>query len=172
MGKKILAWNENLFYKAMRLMPESVILERIRTSDDEHVDKIELLKPYPIYRDLFGVKIESGQISVRKIILPEALDLCSLYLVPELNGKTVSISVHTDLTEFVLTTKKYGLELPDLDTVSGYILNNELVTYYHFPDYDAIKFKYKDGPQNIFYSYYFSFSLIRDELYLVIQKEI
>jgi len=171
MGIKVIPWTEEYFRTLIKLADEVKLLNTIRGTEKEKPFRIELGAKYPLEKDLFGVKIESGNISIQKIIMKDILSMMDNFLEIRKIGSGFDLIIKTDLTEMVMLTKKYKLELPNLDVIQGYILNHELINLVR-GEHDYLQFKYKDSPENIFYLYKFYFTRIRKELYLVIEKNI
>ncbi len=166
------AWNEEIFIKNWKFADLMIIMKKIMEKDSQDKIKLEINKHYPIYKDLFGVKIESGNILIKKSNIDEAIELLNLFI--EIKQKSKNKFIFLPLNNFngvVQIAEKLGLEKPEFSAVQGYILNNELVNFIR-EEQDFIKLKFKDNPENIFYIYKLYFFQYKNDLFLVIEKNI
>lgn len=173
MAKKTLEWNEGLFNDLIIKINRETLFNRIKESieSEDELEELELNKDYPLSKDLFGVKIESGLLRITKFIIKDAVDMLDLLVELTSDKRGYHFNPIQDIGHVVVMTRRLGLELPDVDAVQGYILNNELVGFTHEP-FSFIQLKFKDDPENIFYIYKLYFVEINHELFLVIEKNI
>lgn len=173
MKGKPVKWTEELFMNVYKFIDKKILFNRVQESleTDEELIELELNKDYVLSQDLFGVKIENGLLRIQKIILDDVLEMLN---------ELVQIRKYREEYQFhpiqnpemvVVMTRRLGLELPDLDAIQGYIINHELVNFIT-RDYYVLQMKYKDNPENIFYIYKLYFMHNKNELFLVIEKNI
>lgn len=169
-----LVWTEELFYKNFRFITKEDLFKRLTTfSAGEEINEIEVDKTYPLFRDLFGVKIEFGFLKVCKIIIRDILEILNRFVDIYPQGKGYTFQPKAELSGLIQLTQKWNMETPDEEAIQGYILNKELVQIVEDKyGYTYIRFKYKDNPENIFYIYKFFFFQFKDEIYLIIERNI
>lgn len=161
-----------MFEEVIRFCDISKILEKLNIKDKIENFTIDLLKTYPLFKDLFGVQIEFGTIRFIKISVDDAIEvLDALTTIKTGSHHGYEIDPVNNISGVMNVANKYNLETPDEGSVSGYITNNELVRVIR-DDYDAVSIKYKDKPENIYYNYKFFFTKVNGILYLVIEKSI
>lgn len=172
MSRKAIAWTEDLFHKYVNFIDRNILFQRLKESlSGGELEEIELDKDYIVSQDLFGVKIENGLLRIHQIIVEDALRLLNNLSALEIKRGVCRILPKEDLNAIVEITKTWGLEMPDVNAIQGYILNQELVEI-DDGEYTVFRIKYKDDPENIFYIYRFYFVEIENTMYLVIEKNI
>ena len=171
MGNK-LKWDENFLLNHWKFADKDTVLERMKGQEKAEDFHFEINKQYPLYKDLFGVQIEFGSIRAVKIIITDAMETLDRLVEIIKMKEGLNFNVINDLDGMTWVAEKYQLEKPDVSAIQGYVLNNELIEFVNGDGYDFIKMKYKDSPENIFYIYKFYFSLIDNELFLIIEKNI
>ncbi len=169
---KTMTWDESFFLNHWKFADKDIVMEKMKGNVNVNDFVIEINKLYPLYKDLFGVKIEFGSIKAVKVLIPEAMDtLTRLIQIRRKSKDELSFEVTNNYDGMLWVAEKYELDKPEFSAIQGYILNNELIEFVS-DGYDCIKIKYKDNPENIFYIYKFYFSMIDNELYLIIEKNI
>jgi hypothetical protein len=171
MKGKAMPWDSVLFSKLWKFADIKQIADKLKSGDPNEKLKIETNKIYTLYKDLFGVKIEFGQLRILKITHADTTYFLNKFIHLSRSGKRFQLDFICDLKNIMDITKKFNLEKPDLNAIKGYILNQELAHFIRSP-YDIIQIKYKDKPENIFYIYQFYFILMNNKSYLVIEKNI
>lgn len=173
MKAKRLLWTEELFRKIVKPIDIDRLSRRIRDSlgEEELPTEMDLDKNYILSQDLFGVKIENGLFRVTRCITEDAVKMFDDFVEIYESRKGLTFEVRQDFERLFDLAKRWGMELPDEGAVQGYIMNHELI---HFMqgEYTVLQMKYKDNPENIFYLYKFYFTQIKEDLYLVIEKNI
>jgi len=185
--------DNNLFEDIFKLADPNYIIDRIKETEGESFE-IEEGKIYTIYKNFFGVKIESGNIKLIKVVLSQIYDIISYFYIIKKGKKSKkeknenSKNAQKDnkenkkennyiflpknnkdnILEFI---KNYNLENIDFNVIKGYELNNEIVRIKK-NGLTCIYLKYKDNPNNIFYLYQIYFTKYKEEYYLVIEKRI
>jgi hypothetical protein len=173
MKGKLLHWSEEVFNKAIKRISKESLVNIIKEGmDDEELKHFELGRDYPLSKNMLGVPIEYGLLRIQHIALSDAIGLARNFVKPYYHNHRYELVPFEDLDALTRVCEKFNLEKPDPSAVEGYILNHELVKFVEGKEFDYIRVKYKDDPQNIFYVYKFYFAEIDNELYLVIEKNI
>ncbi|OHD55024.1 MAG: hypothetical protein A2014_08730 [Spirochaetes bacterium GWF1_49_6] len=166
-------WTEEFFNNTVKKVDKEELFKRLKAeTSEEEMHQVELNKDYPLFKDLFGVKIEYGMLRVQRIIMEDVLKLLSSFVKVIKAGSKHRFEPINNIEGIEFIAHRFGLEHPDKVAIEGYILNKELVHYFESPEYSYIMLKYKDNPENIFYIYKFYFTTIKDGLFLVIEKNI
>ncbi len=171
--KKKIAWNEHIFNKLIHFVDKQWLLEKLKlanlTPDTDNHGKLQINHSYTLYKNMFGVMIETGYFEIRKILMKDALDLLNRFVSVHPQQKDVGFEAMQNVEGIIQTAESYSLETLNEEAVQGYVLNQELVFFEHLP-FSSLIFKYKDNPENIFLLYRFYFSFLQDELFLIIEK--
>lgn len=171
MKKKKENWNQDLFKSNWLRADNNSVIERIKGNELQENFKLETNKTYTLFQNLFGVKIESGSIRLMKVSQDIAVDILNFFIGIEVKKGRMEYKPYNEFERVKKAAEKFGLEKPDLQSVQGYLLNNEFVQVFR-EEFDEIRLKYKDKPENIFYLYRLYFTEFRDQLFLVIEKDL
>jgi hypothetical protein len=168
-----LLWTEEIFNKTVKQIDKDELFKRLKAeTSEEEMHQVELNKDYPLFKDLFGVKIEYSSLRVQRIIIEDVLKLLSSFVKLYKAGSHYRYDAINNIEGIEFIAHRFGLEHPDAKAIEGYIMNKELVHFFESPEYSYIMLKYKDNPENIFYVYKFYFTTIKEGLFLVIEKNI
>ncbi len=172
MDRKIAVWNEELFYQSIKFADKQALMLKIVDAENkEEKFQVKLNHHYPLFKDLFGVKIEYGNLRLQKILLNDALDILNTFISPVVKKNKIEFIPIVNVEGIEQLGIYLDLEKPHRDSIQGYIINGELIKIETEPQFTIIM-KYKDSPDNIFYIYKLYFLEYLDELFLVVEKNI
>ncbi|MGL4367790.1 MAG: hypothetical protein ACRCTQ_05890 [Brevinemataceae bacterium] len=160
-------WTLELFYKYIKFVKGTHLKQQmIDFTGIENLQSLILDHPYPIYKKIGGVSIETGSITIKQSSFTEILSIVSDFLF---------ISKHTvfpsqNIKALVKWANQLDLEPPFPEACSGYILNNELVYFGEIDNTSIIQFKYKSFEITTFTLYQLSFIHTKEGLYIYLQK--
>ena len=165
-----LYWDKELFLKEIRFEEPAKILEKI-TGQDKKGKTIEINKQYLLYKDLFGVQIESGSLRIIPVSLEDSLKFLNDFTAVHKKGPNLRFEIRNNIEALQYWLEWFSLEKPDLTAISGYLLNNELIRLSDSGP-TTLSIKYKDKPENIFFIYKISFFAQKDHLFIILEKNI
>ncbi len=173
MDRKVgIPWTEELFYELITFVDKNALARKMKDPEkQDEATPIKVNEIYPLYKDLFGVKIQYGHLRIQKILLSDALDILNSFALLTKERDTYVVSPIVNIDAINELGVYLELERPDLESIQGYITNGELVNIKQDVKF-VIQLKYKDSPDNIFYIYKIYFLQYLDELFLVIEKNI
>lgn len=173
--QKSYPWTEHLFKQFIHLVNKDWLIEKLKDADLENTPenngKIQINHPYTLYKDMFGVKIETGWFEIRKILMSDALKLLNNFVEIQKHRNKIKFKVIQNLDGIVQIANAFGLEKPDETAVQGYALNKEL-SFFETEPFSCLILKYKDKPENIFLLYRIYFAILQDELFIIIEKSL
>ncbi len=171
-------WSQRMIYDYELLIDAESLKDELRDSVDVFKDELndnvdvfkdELLKinkGYPLIKQLGGVTIEVGSITVVPTSIENILELLNTFLTITNNTKE-PFDVNQDIEALIRWAHLNEVEIPNPKYCEGYIYNNELVNLDFSKGSAVLQFKYKDSLENSFIVYRLSFIQERDSFFIL-----
>jgi len=167
--KKSNYWTYDDFLKYINCVDSITLQKEVQEIVMTDNKGITVNETYPMYKQIGGVSIEIGIMTLYLTNLEYILRLLNNFIMIQ-KKKEAEIIPKQNFSALVEWSNDYNLEIPDIDCCKGYLLNNELVNFGEINNTSVLQFKYKDSLHNTFSLYHISFIRTKDDYYILLRK--
>lgn len=166
-------WTHDNFFEYINCVNGNLLKKEMNeffSKEDDEGDLIgmEIDTIYPIYKQIGGVSIEIGVMTIHLTSLDYIISLLNEFVL--IKKSPLQFIVQQNFDSLVLWANKFSAEIPQKKCCEGYILNNELVNFGIIDNTSVLQFKYKDSVHNTFALYQLSFIRTMQHFYILQRK--